>query len=98
MNRLRTPPSFAQAAGNFVLGVFAVGVFFGVIHLATLDQERGAIHDALDARAAQETRLQRAARAVCNDHPARANRALEPRWTPDGQLECLVVIAQESAR
>lgn len=96
MTRLRTPPSLAQAASNFVLGLLAVGIFFGVLYLAALNDSRAGIHDALDARAAQETRLQRAARAVCNDHPDRAGRRIEPRWTPDGQLECQVVIAQES--
>lgn len=98
MSRLRTPPSFAQAARNFAFALLFVGLFFGVIYLTALEDSRGAIQDALDARAASETRLQRAARAVCNDLRQRAGRTVEPRWTPDGQLECLVVVAQESAQ
>lgn len=98
MKRLRTPLSLTQAVGNFVLGLLAVGIFFGVLYLAALNDSRSGIQDALDVRTAQETRLQRAARAVCNDHPDRAGRRFEPRWTPDGQLECQVVIAQESSR
>lgn len=95
MSRLRTPPSLAQAAANFILGVFAVCIFFGVLHIVMLEDERAAIRDALDARARAETKLQRAARGVCNDHPPRAGRTLEPTWTPDGQLECQVVLAQQ---
>lgn len=96
MTRLRMPPSLAQLVANTVLGFFGVAVFFGVLYLAALNDSRAQIQDALDAAAARETPLQRAARAVCDDHPHRANRRTEPRWTPDGQLECLVVIAQES--
>lgn len=96
MTRLRMPPSLARLAANALLGFFAVSVFFGVLYLAARNDERAAIQDALDAAAARETPLQRAARAVCNDHPTRAGRRVEPRWTPDGQLECLVLIAQET--
>lgn len=95
MNRLRTPPSLGQAAGNFVLGLLAVGIFFGVLYLAALNDSRAAIQDALDARAQAETKLQRAARGVCNDHPQRAGRTLEPVWTSAGQMECHVVLAQQ---
>lgn len=95
MNRLHTPPSLAQFLVNAVLSIFAASILFTAWHIATLEEERSRVQDALDARALQESKLQRAARAVCNDHPQRAGRALEPRWSPDGQLECLVIIAQE---
>lgn len=95
MTRLRTPPGLAQTAGNFVLGLMAVGIFFGVLYLAALNDSRAAIQDALDARAQAETKLQRAARGICNDHPKRAGRTLEPVWTSAGQMECQVVLAQQ---
>lgn len=95
MNRLHTPISFHQFMVNAILSIFAASILFTAWHIAALDEERATIQDALDARAAKETKLQSAARAVCNDHPQRAGRSLEPRWSPDGQLECLVVIAQE---
>lgn len=95
MNRLHQPISFHQFAVNAVLGLFAVCILFAMWHIATLDEERSRVQDALDARAAKETKLQRAARAVCNDHPQRAGRSVEARWSTDGQLECLVVVAQE---
>lgn len=95
MNRLRTPRSLAGFAANFILGVFAVCIFFGVLHIVMLEDERAAIRDALDARARSETKLQRAARGICNDHPQRAGRTLEPVWTSAGQMECQVVLAQQ---
>ena len=87
--------SFTQFAVNAILSIFAASILFSAWHIASLEEERGRLQDALDARAAKENKLQRAARAVCNDHPQRAGRSVEPRWSPEGQLECLVVIAQE---
>lgn len=98
MSRLKARQSLAQFAVNAIVGIFAVCIFFSVLHIALLEDERASIRDALDARARAETKLQRAARGVCNDHPQRAGRTLEPTWTPDGQLECVVVVAQEAAQ
>ena len=95
MPRLRTPPSLAQLAVNTVSGFFAVGLFFGVIYLAEQDGERERIQEALDAHVNPETRLQRAARAVCNDAAEQTGRRAEPRWSAAGELECITVIAQE---
>lgn len=94
-NRLKPRQTFEQLAANFIIGVFGVCIFFGAIQIATLQEERAAINDALDARARAESKLQRAARGVCNDHPERAGRTLEPVWTERGVLECQVVLAQE---
>jgi hypothetical protein len=104
MTRLRTPTPTLLLA-NTIVAIFAASILFTAWHIAGLEDEHIEIQKALDARAAAadgagvvETPLQRAARDVCNDHPQRAGRTFEPRWTPDGQLECLVVTAQESAR
>lgn len=93
--RLRVRQSLAQFAVNTALGIFTVAVFFTLLHIVTLQEERATISDALDARAQAETKLQRAARGICNDHPKRAGRTLEPVWTSTGQLECQVVLAQQ---
>ena len=93
--RLRAPRGLGKLVADTLMGFFAVGVFFGVLYLAAQNDERARIQDALDARSGAETKLQRAARAVCNDHPARANRQLEPRWTAAGELECITVVAQD---
>lgn len=94
-NRLRVRQTLAQFAVNTVIGIVAVTMFFTLLHIVTLQEERAAIHDALDARAQSETKLQRAARGICNDHPHRAGRTLEPVWTSAGQLDCQVVLAQQ---
>jgi len=102
MPSLRPPASLARLLGNFALGTLGAAMFFGAIYLTALEDTTESLQNALEARAAaadgDESRLQRAARAVCNDHPDRDGRAVEPRWTPDGQLECQVVIAQEVAQ
>lgn len=95
MTRLKARQSLAQFAANTIVGIFAVCIFFGVLHIALLEEERATIRDALDARAQAETKLQRAARGICNDHPQRAGRTLEPVWTSAGQMECQVVLAQQ---
>lgn len=95
MTRLKAPQGLAQFATNIILGIFAICIFFGVLHIAMLEEERATIRDALDARARAETKLQRAARGICNDHPQRAGRTLEPVWTSAGQMECQVVLAQQ---
>lgn len=95
MTRLQARQSLAQFAVNTILGIFAAAALFTLLHIVTLQEERAAISDALDARAQSETKLQRAARGICNDHPKRAGRTLEPVWTSTGQLECQVVLAQQ---
>lgn len=95
MTRLQARQSLAQFATNTILGIFAVCILFGVLHIAMLEEERATIRDALNARAQPETKLQRAARGICNDHPKRAGRTLEPVWTGTGQMECQVVLAQQ---
>lgn len=94
-NRLRARQTMAQFATNTIIGIFAVCTFFGVLHIALLEEERASISDALDARSKAESKLQRAARGICNDHPQRAGRTLEPVWTAPGQMECQVVLAQQ---
>lgn len=95
MSRLRQPLNLQQLAINWVAGVFGVCIFFTVLHIVWLEEERAAIQDALDARAAPESRLQRAARAVCQDNPARAGRAVEPVWTAPGQLQCVAIVQED---
>lgn len=80
---------------NWLGGTLFVAFFFTALHIATLDQERAAITDALDARAADESRLMRAARAVCADaHPGRVT---EPVFDVDGTLRCERVAAESVA-
>lgn len=98
MTRLKARQTLAQLAFNSALAIFAVCIFFGVLHLVMLQEERATIRDALDARVKAESKLQRAARGICNDHPQRAGRTLEPVWTAPGQLECVAVLAQQEGR
>lgn len=98
MNRLHTTRMAARRALrtalhrtpvhliNWLGGTLFVALFFTMLHIASLDQERLAIQDALDARAASESRLMRAARSVCAD--AYPGRATEPVFELDGSLRC----------
>lgn len=98
MNRLKQHLNFTAAAVNTILTIFFVCIFFTVLHIVWQEDERQAIRDALDARANSESRLQHAARDVCNDHPRRDGRELEPVWTPEGQLECHLVVSKEGGQ
>lgn len=90
--RLRRPVDLAQVVVNFVGALLFVIVFFGVVQITLLEDEYNDIQDARDAGFSPTTRLQRAARAVCNDHPRTDGRELEAIWTPDGQMECHTVL------
>lgn len=98
MSRLRKPFDFTHFAVNYILAFFAVCIFFTAVHITLLEDEHNAIQEALDAGRMPESRLQHAAREVCNDHPRKDGRELEPVWTRDGQLECHVVLAKEGGQ
>lgn len=98
MTRLRQPHNLLHFAVNFVVAVFAVCIFFGAVHIAMLEDEYNAIQDAIEAGRQPETRLQHAAREVCNDHPRKDGRELEPVWTKDGSLECHLVAKNDGGR
>lgn len=95
MNRLRVPRSLTKLLLDFLGGLLFLGCFFGAIYIATQNDQRAAIQDALDARAASETRLQRAARGICNDIPAAPGRRYEPNWLADGRMQCLAIVTEE---
>ena len=71
---------------NFIGGALVVALFFGVIHMADRDMQDAAKLGAVDAQMlAAESRMQRAARALCVSEMGPGTVAL---WTRDGDLVC----------
>ena len=71
---------------NFIGGALVVARFFGVAYLADRDLQDAATLDAVDAQMlAAETRMQRAARALCVAELGPGTVAL---WTREGDLVC----------
>ena len=71
---------------NFIGGAVFVALFFGVAYLADRDMQDAAKLDAIDAQMlAAETRMQRAARALCVAELGPGTVAL---WTREGDLVC----------
>ena len=73
-------------AKTWLLGLMTVAAFFVVIHLAERDMHDAAKLDAIDAQMlAAESRMQRAAQALCVAELGPGTVAL---WTRDGDLVC----------
>lgn len=71
---------------NFIGGALVVAMFFVVAYLADRDMQDAAKLDAVDAQMlAAESRMQRAARALCVAELGPGSVAL---WTREGDLVC----------
>ena len=85
MNPLHTNPT-RRVLINSAAAVSAVVVFFGVLHIADTEAEPASQQATIGAQAqAQDQRLQRAARALCQ---AEAGPSAQALWTVDGDLVC----------
>lgn len=72
--------------GPWVLGMLAVALFFGVIHLANRDAGHASRMATFNAELdADDARLQRAATHLCQ---AEAGPGAQVLWTADGDLVC----------
>lgn len=72
---------------NWLAALIFMAIFFMVLHLVNEDADAAAKLDALDHQVlAAESRLQRAARALCREELGVGATA---RWLADGSLSCV---------
>jgi Flp pilus assembly protein TadG len=71
---------------NFMLGLLFIVLFFGIVYLANQDMQAAAKLDSIDSRLiAAETRMDRAARALCVAEIGEGAKAV---WAASGVLTC----------
>jgi hypothetical protein len=80
----------------WALCTLAVGLFFGVLHIASLSDQRAAVADAIAQRAhtlqqQAQARKDRAGRAICREKHPRA----QPVWADDGDLSCILIASNK---